>query len=466
MNMKNTIKKISGNPFVLKWICALKTPLRRRKGRSPLSGQRGFILILALVTMLAMSLIGISLLMNITTDTALSRNEKSSKMAFQLAEAGINEAVARLHLPSANARYIGEQTGDGDYRTINWNVNNSDGRNFGFSTGTAARDSAVGPDGTHMNYDVTITYLTESNAESFCDNNDASLAAPVASVGMNSLPVTVPPGTLDCTGPVEVVMFGQDFNINQSVTRIQRGIMPVYHVFSTGSAASGATTTTRRIEAYIGASSLNVDTGGALNTNGCTNGVVAAADVTGGSTCGTQADGSPCPVDGTNCSAVKTASDDMVNDYLGDTVANVAAMADMTLQCSTPAECNAVMNGTTDADWGDWSGDTYSRMIYINNTSPVSISGNDLGADNGGRGIIIVQGDLSLGGNFNWEGLIYVLGTLTLNGGGGGVNIVGGAMANTTVNVNGGLNLDYSLAVLQDVGRQSSSSAMLIWKKY
>ncbi|MBI5887246.1 MAG: hypothetical protein HZB82_00860 [Deltaproteobacteria bacterium] len=453
--MKNTIKKIRGNPFVLRGILALKIPFRRG------CGQKGFILILALVTMLAMSLIGISLLMNITTDTALSRNEKSSKMAFQLAEAGINEAVARLHLPSANARYIGEQTADADYRTINWNVNNSDGRNFGFSTGGVTRDSAVGPDGTHMNYDVTITYLTENNAEGFCDNNAVSLAAPVASMGMNSLPVTVPPGTLNCTGPVEVVMFGQDFNINQSVTRIQRGIMPVYHVFSTGSAASGATTTTRRIEAYIGASSLNVDTGGALNTNGCVTGVGAASDVTGGSTCSSE-----CPIDGKNCTAVKTADDDMVNDYLGDTVANVAAMADMTLQCGNPAECNAVISGTTDADWGDWTGDTYSRMIYINNATSVSITGNDLGADKGGRGILIVTGDLDLSGGFNWEGLIYVLGTLTLNGGGGGVNIVGGAMANVTVNVNGGLNLNYNLAVLQDVGRQSSSSAMLIWKKY
>ena len=60
-----------------------------------------------------------------------------------------------------------------------------------------------------------------------------------------------------------------------------------------------------------------------------------------------------------------------------------------------------------------------------------------------GYGVLLVEGDLTLSGGFTWYGLILVTGTLTLNGGGGGINIFGSAMANQTVDINGGLDIRY-----------------------
>jgi predicted acyltransferase (DUF342 family) len=103
-------------------------------------------------------------------------------------------------------------------------------------------------------------------------------------------------------------------------------------------------------------------------------------------------------------------------------------------------------------------------MVYINNAGvgkEVSISGNYTG-----RGILIVTGDLKLSGTFQYEGLVYVFGTLTLSGGGSGLNVKGGIMANETIQVGGNITVDYDQDTLHDVARQSSASAMLIWKRF
>lgn len=405
--------------------------------------EKGFVLILSLVTMVAMTLIGLSLIMNMSTDMQLSRNEREAKIAFQLAQAGINEAAARLHLPDANSRYIGEDTTDydtnPDYRALTW------GNNFSFNS------SIIGNLGSNQNYQVTISYLDESNPENFCDDNDTSIGAGNYDKGMN-VAYSTPPFTCD-KSPSEIVFYGKDFNILS--TKVSRGLLPVYRIVSTGTVEN----TSRKIEAYVGGSSLNTDSGTALNSNGCitNNGgaVVATTCLTTG--CG-----------GADCDTVKAATDPTtnMNEYLGDTLANIAAQADLKLSCDSPSTCNAVLNSTTDADWGDYSGNTYSTIIYINNSSEVNITGNDLGPDSGGRGILIVSGDLKLSGNFRWEGLVYVMGTLTLDGGGSGVNITGGVLANSVTTLNGAsLTLNYDLETLKAVARESSSAAMLVWKR-
>jgi hypothetical protein len=161
-----------------------------------------------------------------------------------------------------------------------------------------------------------------------------------------------------------------------------------------------------------------------------------------------------------------------MNNYLGDDIADIIDFADEKHQC-LGATCSAAgpppddipASGSIDtvvSDWGDFAGDTYSTMIYINNAGgkEVEISGNYTG-----RGILIVTGNLKLAGNFQYEGLIYVFGILTVSGGGGDLNVTGGIMANQTIDINGGITVDYDQDTLHDVARQSSASAMLIWKR-
>ena len=233
------------------------------------NNDKGFILILALVTMVSMTIIGISLVMNMTTDMQLSRNERDAKTAFQLAEAGINEAIARVRLPLNNANYIGELTTDGStYRTANWNLpTNALSKDIGAGYG-GARESMDS-----LGYEVEISYLTEDNTEGYCDTNE-----PAAGTNTNLNAFSPASGGSCSKTSYEVVMFGQDFNIDASVSNIAYGILPVYKISSTGTANS----TTREIEAFVGASSLYTDTDGALNTNSCLEIAGGSATITGG----------------------------------------------------------------------------------------------------------------------------------------------------------------------------------------
>lgn len=412
----------------------------------PHKDEKGFVLILALVTMLAMTIIGLSVVMNMTTDMQLSRNERDAKAAFQLAEAGINEAIARLHLPTSSPRHIGELAGDAGYRTISWNSGGD--KNFGTGNADTDRQSADG-----LNYEVEISYLDESNPEGFCDDNEA---APNTTVNH---PVVPPAGCQNTAS--EIVMFGKDFRMG-SLTNITYGKHPVYRISSVGTSNG----TSRTIEAYLGATNLNTDTEGAINTNACISIAGGATSITGGVK---EAGGGGCTTcnDGLGGCAVK--ANDPMDTYLGPDISDVIDFADEKHQCKN-GTCSAAgddmpSSGKIDdivQDWGDYAGDTYSTMIYIDNSGgkEADISGNFTG-----RGILIVTGDLKLSGNLSYEGLIYVFGTLTISGGGSALNVQGGIMADNTVGLNGNITVTYDQATLLDVSKENSASTFVLWKR-
>ncbi|HEY4706932.1 MAG TPA: PilX N-terminal domain-containing pilus assembly protein [Thermodesulfobacteriota bacterium] len=408
------------------------TPLKKDEG--------GFILILALVTMLAMTIIGLSMIMNMSTDVQLSRNERDAKTSFQLAEAGVNEAMARIKLPSGNARYIGEIVGDaGGPPNRNNTWNSDDSKNFGFGQG-GVKESADG-----LNYTVTIRYLDETNPEGFCDSNNNTFPN-----NDGNADTFGDPAWPCVAGDQEVVMFGRDFKLSDTFTYTSFGRHPVYEVTSIGTSNG----TTRTVVAYVGATSLNTDTEAGINTN---------STITW--------NGGGCDVSVTPAGSCMQAQTNDYNTHLGETVNSIKEMANEKHQCSTNT-CNGAgddipSNGGLEGvvmDWGDFAGDGWSTMIYIDNASPGrAVSMNGLV----GRGILVVEGDLELAGNVDYEGLIYVLGTLTISGGGASTkNITGGIMAQDVVTLNGNnLSVQYDQATLEEVAKQNSKPALVLWKR-
>ncbi|MBI5454978.1 MAG: hypothetical protein HY956_10135 [Deltaproteobacteria bacterium] len=417
--------------------------------------EKGFVLILALVTMIAMTVIGLSAVMNMTTDLQLSRNERDSKIAFQLAEAGINEMISRIHLPSTNANYTGEISGESGYRDDQWNSGNALGKNIGYGYG-ANRASAE-----TLNYTVQISYLNDDNSENLCDSNEETDGSNNSG---NALKV---PDTAswNCPhGTTEVVMFGNDFKIPETVTFIDYGKQPVYKIESTG--AYG--TTQRTIIAYVGASNLNTDTSAAINTNGCVTISGGSTNITGGVL--EYGSGGSCTTcdDGLGGCAAK-GTEDVMNTYLGDNISEIINFADETHRCKNmtcssagPPADDIPASGKIDdvvLNWGDYTNDTYSTMIYVDNSGgkEVEIAGNFTG-----RGILIVTGDLKLSGTLQYEGLIYVFGQLRLSG---TLNVTGGVMADSTVNVNGNVTATYDQSTLDAVSKENSSSTVILWKR-
>jgi hypothetical protein len=405
--------------------------------------EKGFALVLALVFMLAMTIIGVSVITNMSTEMHIAGNERDAKLAFQVSESGLQEAFGRIHLTKTSALYVGEIDTDAGYRTSAWTKS--------FTSSEAG-----------LNYTVTLEYLLEDDvlvdeSHPFYDSNT------VANTLLNT---TIPPSPGVKNG--EIVYFGQDFNIDATTTSLTIGQFPVYKITSVGSV--GGSNTTRTIVAYVGSSNLDLDTGYAIDTNSC-------MTINGGSfeidgltnqdaacgTCETLLDSTP----GEGC--VAKAADDDLDTYLGLPLSEVKSMSDEVHYCLGAPNCSDVNDdipnsGQLDAivqDWGDFAGDTYGSYIYIDNPGNEVV----LTGDFEGRGLLVVNGDLRINGGFDYEGLVYVYGTLTLGGGGNSVNITGGLVADDTVTFNGTIDVDYDKETLEDVSRQNKSQALLLWKR-
>jgi hypothetical protein len=70
------------------------------------NGERGVALLIAIFSLLLVSVVAIALIVSSGTDTALAGNYRSSANAYYAAMAGIEEARGRLHLPPSDPNYL------------------------------------------------------------------------------------------------------------------------------------------------------------------------------------------------------------------------------------------------------------------------------------------------------------------------------------------------------------------------
>jgi Tfp pilus assembly protein PilX len=105
---------------------------------------------------------------------------------------------------------------------------------------------------------------------------------------------------------------------------------------------------------------------------------------------------------------------------------------------------------TNNTTFGDSS---HYKIVYSDTSNPPNVNGLKLN-NLTGYGILLVDGDLELGGGFTWNGPIVVTGSVTLNGGGGqGINIHGQILSGTStltdVTLNGGNVIQYNSCELK-----------------
>ncbi len=160
----------------------------------------------------------------------------------------------------------------------------------------------------------------------------------------------------------------------------------------------------------------------------------------------------------------------------------VKPYADMTLQASASNRLQYQNIGNTCAsslnDSNCWGTRSNPKIIYVKGTLDpgqafyaLSLSGTSTGA-----GILIIEdGDLSITGNFRWEGVILITGQYTglLYGGGGNQTIYGGVVVNETANVNtqvefdaaGNAKLVYSCQALNNVRNMRRLFRLSSWRE-
>ena len=143
-----------------------------------------------------------------------------------------------------------------------------------------------------------------------------------------------------------------------------------------------------------------------------------------------------------------------------------------TLDIDIPSLIDSLRPSTTTTLIEDKSNTTYgSTSNYVTVYSDTSDPQNDQGLklqNVTGYGILLVKGDLVLGGGFSWNGLIYATGSVTLNGGGGpGINVYGqiyaGTSSVTDVTINGGNTLGYDSCKVKKA-LSSQAFKVVSWK--
>ena len=103
---------------------------------------------------------------------------------------------------------------------------------------------------------------------------------------------------------------------------------------------------------------------------------------------------------------------------------------------------------TTDHNGTSFGSASHYVTIYSDTANPVNAGGVTL-QNSTGYGLLLVQGDLEMGGGFVWNGLILVSGTVTFNAGGGSANVRGAVLGGAYNSVTGGVDIAYDSCTIR-----------------
>jgi Tfp pilus assembly protein PilX len=424
-----------------------------------LSNEKGFVLPVGLMFLVIIVILGTTAVIITTTDLKIGGNYKQSVQAFYAAEAGIEEARARLKESSTAADYAGDpsaydpwwsayiltssswqQSDDPDY---NANYNNYIPTSASHTNTTITANSLQA----NILYFVKIRHKREYDAE----QAGHTISSPHYYDGDGNT------GTNPASAPGNIVYYGYgnpstpttavQFTTSGATERKPVEIITVY----------GQTDNSlKRIEIEVKQNPGPLITA-ALYAKGNVTGNGTALSIDGNDNCGAA---SPKPtiytltpsttiLNGTPALS-PTGPEQGTNDI--DILSSINS-----LRASTSEEITEDVSGALYGDAGNFV------TCYSNTSDPYNVNGLSLSGV-AGFGILLVEGDLILGGGFNWNGLILVSGTLVFNGGGSGVNIQGAVLANQTIDINGGVDIKYDSCMV-DKSMNSLTLDIISWKE-
>ena len=380
-----------------------------QKAIQPLNNERGVVLVAAMLIMSALTLLGSTAVMTSTTDTKIGANYKTGVQAFYAAEAGIEEARARLRgdfTPSGSI-IVDSSPGDPDWGlpsvasiqtamtytvsiahhkkvidgvkyVLYWVDSNSDGK---YEISTAAPSDGHGP-----------IYLITS--ESTSSNAKKKLTAMVT----RRPPITVP-GALYVNAPANILGNANILGVDQcgNASTNKPGIVSSLGAGTIGSSnnsvITGSTSPTGNPKSITYNSPV-------MDVPGMINDWKTSANYTYNVASDTQSKTKvPGPGDGWGIPTLQ---------------------ADL----SKPSSCPA--------NPANPSGPSLNNIVYYNTSNGTLPTFVKFTGGTSGCGILLVDGDLEINGSFSWYGVILVSGSVTYSGG-GNQNVTGGIVAGGTV---------------------------------
>jgi Tfp pilus assembly protein PilX len=420
--------------------CTSLTDRVRRKAKEAAGafGNQGAALITALLFLVILTMLGLAALMTSDTEMMISRNDRLNKLSLDYANAGVQEALARLDLQTGSLKM-------GNYTTKAVTANPASSWDF------SSTDAGADP---FLNFSGTVTYRLEDDLHKR---------------GMYT-------GGVDDN---QVVGYSKDCGYNKSPVADVNNAFPVYTVTSTGWVMTGNTiAASAKVIIEVSRNTINLDVPGALYSATCItgNGNVtiaggtkpayvtpcnsdpggdgmdlsgAAANITGGSPVAGGA--GPFP----NLTGATTAA----TNFLGMSLDELKVMA--TTSNTYYEKVGATWSPTApNPPWGDYANMKNPKIVYIDTKGGTyTMSGN---TDN--FGILIVKGDLVTSGTIKWKGLIYVTGNLS--SGAGTVKVDGGVMVGgSSTTISGTIDINYDKTALDSVARQAFKTKILNWRR-
>ncbi|MBC8418611.1 MAG: pilus assembly PilX N-terminal domain-containing protein [Desulfobacterales bacterium] len=424
------------------------TKLRLSRIRSVCKNENGAALVIGLMFIAILAMLGSTAVVMTTTDMQIGANYKISVQADNVAQAGTEEARARLAGSKTAANYAGDPAASPDpwwsaYILTSTSFPPSDDPNYDGNyrnyIPTAADHTSTGLAVNSLQTDISYLVKIRHKREFDAEEAGHTVATPHYYDGDGD------PTTNTQASPGNIIYYGYG-NPAQPTTLVQftggavAGARPVEIVTAYGKSGNASKTieigvvrpTPPPITATVySREDMTFNGGGAQNVFG--------EDNCGGTDIGPAYALQPA-----------TIVENAVPNYTGTPAAAQTGPIDIDIT----GYVNSTKESATITITSDQNGTSYGNAssfvtCYSDTSNPYNVNGLKL-SNVTGYGLLLVEGDLTLGGGFNWNGLILVTGELTFNGGGAGINILGAVLANQTIDINGGLDIRYDSCMIED----------------
>jgi len=431
------------------------TKLRLSRIGSVCKNENGAVLVIGLMFLAILALLGTTAVVMTTTDMQIGANYKTSVQALNASEAGYEEARARLKGQASEANYTGDPAASPNpwwsaYILTSSSFQLSDDPNYdGNYTNyipTAADHANTSVAANSLQSDITYMAKIRHKREFDAEQAGHAVATPHYYDGDG---VTT---TNSQASPGNIIYYGYG-DPAQPTTLVQftggsvAGARPLEIITAYGKTdPDGSAFKTTEIEvarpspppitsALYGKDTMTINGGSGYISGEDNCGVSASIPpiyVVNPSPPPSKVVENPAPTyAGTPASAMEGSTNVDISGY----VSSLNASATITI--------------TSDQNGTSYGTSTDFVTCYSDTSNPNNVNGLKL-QNVSGYGLLLVEGDLILAGGFDWNGIVLVTGTLTFNGGGSGVNILGAVLANQTVDINGGLDIRYDSCMIED----------------
>jgi len=392
--------------------------------------ERGFALMLAMLVLFVLSLLGALLMASVVIERKVAGHDQRSMQALDIAEAGVGEVTSRLAksdivLDTANPRSTGQI----------------------FLT-TAGSVPVPGAD--------TIAVETKQPIGQW-------LTYSTPTPGPNVLTVNW------YTDAAQTVIYRYDPTKNPAIQTTTGS--PIYVVHATGTKGSAQ----RSVETELVAKPYITNTKAAFAAD-------QGIDFSGNSdVCGhNHSINTPIGTRIPACNAYDVGSGDLPGSWSSNTVTSNGSSTQQGVPTNNAQNQTGFYTGPWDAlgmsqsDFFSWIGNPYvaapnppTGLIYLDNDGIAQNQSGGYSYNGGnGEGMLYVDGDLHINGNFTFKGLIYVEGNLDING---TCWILGGMIVRGKSRLgiaNGTFTLLYSSdAISQELSKYSGQFTRLSWRE-